>query len=174
MDIHSYIDEPVSKRQQTIYNRTYSRNIPSHMIQPYLDSRPIMTKYTHLSIVDKRNVSSIPVIQHPTFSHQDVFHAGINSGPWSGFASNINHESELRNQIYALQSNNQAVYIPSSTSSLYNVKWHNHNVSNQKDPFPNLCSVEHFNPFNPNPNDNIIGFGLFNNHTRQQNKDLTI
>ena len=27
--------------------------------------------------------------------------------------------------------------------------------------------------FNPNPNSDIIGFGLFNNATRQQVKDLT-
>lgn len=172
MDINHYMDEPVSIRQNTIYKRTYQRNIPSHQLQPYLDSRPITTKFSTLPILDSRNFSSVPVIQHPTFNNNNIYHSGIDSGPWSGFASNVNDESVLRNQIFALQNNNQYVFIPSSSSSLYNVKWQNEKSENS-DLFPNINKKEQFNAFSPNQNDNIIGYSLFNNHTRQQNKDLT-
>ena len=31
--------------------RIYNRNIPSQMLQPYLDVRPVMTKYSYFPIV---------------------------------------------------------------------------------------------------------------------------
>ena len=54
MNIHSYIDQSTSQRQQTIYLRSYERNMPSQPLQPYLDTRPVMTKYSILPIVDPR------------------------------------------------------------------------------------------------------------------------
>ena len=54
---------------------------------------------------------------------------------------------------------------------LYSYKWQNNKQVNQ--PFPDLFKTEKFNMFNPNPNTEQIGFGLFNNATRQQIKDLT-
>ena len=39
--------------------------------------------------------------------------------PFSGFVENVDVESVLRNQIFALQKNDQAVYVPSSKSDLY-------------------------------------------------------
>lgn len=171
MDIHSYIDQPTSQRQQTVYLRSYERNIPSQPLQPYLDARPVMTKYSILPIVDPRKPIETPLIQQATYTPQKIYNPGNHSGPWSGYASNINHESELRNQIYALQSCAQASYIPSSNSSLYNVKWENSNKPQQ--PFPTLFQNEQFCPTNPNPNPNKIGYALFNNATRQQTKDLS-
>ena len=171
MDIHSYIDQPISQRQQTVYLRSYERNIPSQPLQPYLDSRPVMTKYTILPIVDHRKPIETPLIQEATYTPEKIYNPGNDSGPWSGYASNINHESELRNQIFALQSCSQASYIPPSTSNLYQVKWKNNNNHNQ--PFPELFKTQQFSPINPNPNQETIGFALFNNATRQQTKDLT-
>jgi len=60
MDIHSYIDQPTSQRQQTVYLRSYERNIPSQPLQPYLDARPVMTKYSILPIVDPRKHINTP------------------------------------------------------------------------------------------------------------------
>ncbi len=171
MNIHSYIDEPTFQRQQTVYLRTQERNIPTQNLQPYLDSRPVMTKYSILPIVDNRTTINTPLIQQPTYNTEKNFNPGNDSGPWSGYASNINHESELRNQIFALQRCAQSVYIPSSKSNLYNVNWKNNNQHQQ--PFPTLFEQEQFHPTNPNPNPDKIGFALFNNATRQQIKDLT-
>lgn len=171
MNINNYIDQPTSQRQQTVYLRSYERNIPSQQLQPYLDTRPVQTKYSILPVVDLRPQIETPLIQHATYTPETIYNPGNNIGPWSGYASNINHETELRNQIFALQSCSQSTYIPSSKSDLYHVTWQNHNKPNQ--PFPELFKNDSFSPNNPNSNPNKIGFALFNNATRQQTKDLT-
>lgn len=172
MNLHSYIDQPSSQRQQTVYLRSYERNLPSQPLQAYLDSRPVQTKYSVLPIVDQRKSIQTPLIQQATYTPEKIYNPGNDLGPWSGYASNINHESELRNQIFALQNNPQASYIPSSKSNLYQVNWKNTN-NNIQQPFPNLFQNQQFSPINPNQNPDKIGFALFNNATRQQTKDLT-
>lgn len=169
MNLNAYVDQPCSQRQETIYLRTYRRNIPSSPLQPYLDARPVQTKYSIMPIVDPRRSVETPLIQQATFDINTVFNPGNDTAPWSGYASNINNESELRNQIFALQSCSQATYIPSSNSTLYGVKWDNQNV---KQPFPDLFKQEKFSPNNPNKHPDKIGYALFNNATRQQIKDL--
>ena len=171
MNINSYVDQPTSQRQNTIYLRTYARNIPSAQLQPYLDARPVQTKYSVLPIVDLRKPVITPLIQRATYMPETTFNPGNDFGPWSGYASNVNHESELRNQIFAIQDCSQSVYIPSSKSNLYNVKWQNKNKQTQ--PFPDLFQNQEFSPYNPNPYPDKVGFGLFNNATRQQVRDLT-
>ena len=170
MDLNAYVDQPCSQRQETVYLRTYRRNIPSSPLQPYLDARPVQTKYSIMPIVDPRRRVDTPLIQQPTYSVKNVFNPGNDVAPWSGYASNVNNESELRNQIFALQSCGQAVYVPSSQSSLYNVQWQNQVAVNQ--PFPDLFKEEKFNPVNRNQHPDKIGYALFNNATRQQIKDF--
>jgi hypothetical protein len=171
MDIYSYSDQSSSQRQQTIYQRSYRRNIPSNTLQPYLDARPVQTKFSIMPIVDPRKQIDTPLIQQPTFNPETMYNPGNDFGPWSGFASNVNHESELRNQIFAISSCSKADYVPSSKSSLYQFNWQNQNQPSQ--PFPDLFNKEKFCPTNPNPSPDKIGFQLFNNATRQQVKDLT-
>jgi hypothetical protein len=150
--------------------RIYNRNIPSQPLQPYLDARPVLTKYSIMPIVDPRAQINIPLIQRATYTSETVFSPG-NVGPWSGYASNVNHESELHNQIFALQSCSQSTYIPSSKSNLYEVSWKNQTQLSQ--PFPNLFKTENFSPTCTNSETNKIGYALFNNSTRHQLKDLS-
>jgi hypothetical protein len=171
MNIHNYLDQSTSQRQQIVYLRSYERNIPSNPLQPYLDAKPVMTKYSILPIVDPRKQIDTPLIQQATYNPAKMYNPGNDSGPWSGYASNINHESELRNQCFALQNCTQASYIPSSKSSLYNVNWQNNNKPQQ--PFPDLFQTEQFCPINPNSNPTQVGYALFNNATRQQTRNLT-
>jgi hypothetical protein len=172
MNINNFSDQSTSQRQQTVYLRSYARNIPSKPLQPYLDARPVLTKYSIMPIVDPRKQIETPLIQQSTYTPETVFSPGNDFGPWSGYASNVNHESELRNQIFALQNCAQSDYIPSSKSNLYQMKWQNNN-NNLEQPFPDLFKNEQFCPINPNSNPDKIGFALFNNATRQQVKDLT-
>ena len=171
MNNYSFKDQPSSEKQATTYYRSYIRNVPSQNLQPYLNCRPVSTKYNILPTVDGRKDIEVPLNQHATYCQESIFNPGTCKGPWSGYASNINHESELRNQIFALQKSSQSVYIPSSKSNLYNVKWNN--KEKQEQPFPYLFQTQEFVPFNANPNSNSIGYALFNNATRQQLKDLT-
>ena len=113
-------DETVSNIHNVTNKRIYDRNIPSQMLQQYIDVRPVMTKYSYLPIVDPRKELGVKMNQSPTFNPHTTFNPGNTQSPWSGFASNINKESELRNQIYALQKSSQAVYVPSSASDMYN------------------------------------------------------
>lgn len=174
MNIHNYVDQPISKRQETISLRTYERNIPSQPLQPYLDARPAMTKYSILPIVDPRKENSVPLIQQATYNPEKIFNPGNSTAPWSGYASNINNESELRNQIFALQKCSQATYVPSSKSNLYKIHWNNTEQQKQlHQPFPGLFEKDKLCPNDPNPYPDHIGYALFNNATRQQVKDLT-
>jgi hypothetical protein len=162
--------ECVSDIHKQTNGRIYNRNIPSQMLQPYLDVRPVMTKYSYLPIVDPRKQVNVPLVQVPTYNVHQVFNPGNAEGPWSGFASNINTESELRNQVYALQKCSQAVYVPRSSSDLYTYKFQ---TPSRHNPHELLFKDESFASFDPNPSPSICGTGLFYNNTRCQVKDLT-
>jgi hypothetical protein len=166
-----YKHECNSDIQKTTNHRIYDRNIPSQFLQPYLSVRPVMTKYSIMPIVDPRAPINVPMQQMPVYSPEKVFNPGNTQSPWSGFASAINTESELRNQIYALQACSQAVYVPNSSSDLYQYSFAPDRAGEHFQPFQGLFQEEHFNNFNPNTEN--IGNGLFNNYTRQQLRDTT-
>ena len=159
-----------SQIANSINKRIYDRNLPSHVLQPYLNVRPVMTKYSLLPIVDARKQINVPMEQLPYYSPHQTFNPGNTMSPWSGYASNVNTESVLRNQIYALQKCSQAVYVPSSNSDLYKFGFKS-TGQGQQQPFPELFTHEKFNQFNPNPEN--LGNDRFYNCTRQQVKNLT-
>jgi hypothetical protein len=150
--------------------RIYNRNIPTQPLQSYLDVRPVMTKYSLLPIVDQRKELNVNFQQMPTFNTYATFNPGNTKSPWSGFASNINTESELRNQIYALQKCSKSVYVPCSGSDLYN---YNINQTSNLDTHSLLFKTEQFKDFNPNPDNKNVGTNIFMNSTRVQVKDMT-
>jgi hypothetical protein len=162
--------ECVSEIHKQTNNRIYDRNIPSQMLQPYLDVRPVMTKYSYFPIVDPRKQINVPFAQMPTYNVNKVFNPGNTQSPWSGFASNINTESELRNQIYALQKCSQATYVPRSNSDLYTYQFQ---TQTQPNPHEILFRNETFDSFDPNPSPNICGTNIFYNNTRCQVKEMT-
>jgi hypothetical protein len=162
--------ESVSNIHKETNKRIYDRNIPSQMLQPYLDVRPVMTKYSYFPIVDPRKEIKTPMQQMPTYNVDKVFNPGNTVSPWSGFASNINLESELRNQVYALQKCSQSVYVPNSSSDLYDYKF---KTASQHNPHELLFQNESFSSFNPNPDAKIVGSGIFMNNTRVQVRDMT-
>lgn len=162
--------EGVSAIRQQTNTRIYDRNIPSQMLQPYIDVRPVMTKYSYFPIVDPRKELDVKLRQQPTFDVNKVFNPGNTQSPWSGFATNINKESELRNQIYALQKCSQAVYVPTSNSDLYTYSF---KPPQMPQTHSLLFQEQNFCDFDPNPNNRIVGSDLFNNPTRVQVRDLT-
>jgi hypothetical protein len=146
--------------------RIYDRNIPSQILQPYISVRPVMTKYSLMPIVDPRAPVNVPMEQLPIYNQEQIFNPGT-AAPWSGYSSNVNVESDLRNQIFALQKCSQSVYVPSSSSDLYQFGFKT--TKQEVQPFPNLFANEQFNQFNPNPEN--VGHDVFYNSTRQQLKD---
>ena len=160
----------VSKIHEQTNTRIYDRNIPSQMLQPYLDVRPVMTKYSYMPIVDPRKEINVKMEQMPTYNQHNIFNPGNTTAPWSGFVSNVNTESTLRNQIFALQKCEQSVYVPNSTSDLYNYSFKPNNSQSQTHSL--LFQKDSFCDFNPNPNDKLVGSGIFYNSTRAQVKEI--
>ena len=107
-----------AKRTEDINSLIYNRHKPSIILPPKFDIRPVSTKYSYMPIFDRRSIPTeslmMPVIQNKLVP-------GVSSsGPWDWFASNINTESQLRNQCYPLQRGNTTTcFIPSSQSELY-------------------------------------------------------
>ena len=153
-------------RNEELNERIYSRNIPSANLDAKFSLRPVSTKYSLLPVVDQYKKANVPVITSAPYNIGKVFNPGNGQAPWSGFANNIDVESVLRNKSFALQYCDQANYIPSTTSDLYNVEVTSRPV---QQPFPGLFVQHVLSPFNPNP----LGLGsdVFNNSTRQQLKD---
>jgi hypothetical protein len=129
-----------------------------------------MTKYSYFPIVDPRKNISVPLQQMPTYNVHQAFNPGNRPSPWSGYATNVNIESELRNQIYALQKCSQSVYVPSSKSDLYDYHFQ---TKSQPNPHELLFRNESFETFNPNPSPELCGSDIFYNNTRCQVKDMT-
>ena len=160
---------PNSHAQSQTNHRIYDRNIPSQPLQAYLNIRPVMTKYSILPILDPRVAIKVPMTQFPTYSSEQTFNPGNTVSPWSGFASNVNIESQLRNQIYPLNKCNDDVYVPSSNSDLYHSSFKTN--SNVKQEFEGLFHTEIFNKFNPNPSN--LSQSPFNNSTRVDIKNMS-
>ena len=156
-------------RTSELDERIYERNIPSAQLQPNFSMRPVSTKYELLGIMDRRAPATVPINNYPTYKVSQTFNPGTAQAPWSGFATNVNTESSLRNQFFALQDCEQSTYIPNSNSDMYQV-----NVASSSNKMPNqfhhLQREDVFEPFNPNTCN--LGKGVFMNHTRQQLKDL--
>ena len=55
--------ESVAQIHQQTNARIYDRNIPSKVLQPYVDVRPVMTKYSYFPIVDPRKEVQVPLVQ---------------------------------------------------------------------------------------------------------------
>ena len=147
-------------------NDIRKRNIPSMSLQPQFGLRPVSTKYAHFPIIDTQISNEIPIYKKP-YNVGLIFNPGDRMAPFSGFVENVDVESVLRNQIFALQKNDQAVYVPSSKSDLY-----------MKDQFKPSINQKHnlltpLNDFNKtNPNNLNLGGNLFYNHTRQDLKNV--
>ena len=163
-----------SQRTEELNNRISNRNLPSNSLQPQFDIRPTSTKYAFMPIFDRRPVPTVSIETLPTYDIGTTFNPGSAQAPWSGFATNINDESRLRNQFYALQRGaGQADYIPPKNSDMYESKMSQQQQiqSITMQPFPLLFEKQRFDEFNPCPKDNGINF--FDNCTRQQIKEIS-
>lgn len=150
---------------EEINSRIFRRNIPSSdNLKQYpitaLSFRGTQTKYQTMETSMAQNSKNSIIDSSLLFSK-----------PVQAF--DVNDESYLRNQFFALQSCPQAYCIPDSTSELYNYSVEKNikpdNVSAQ---YPHLFREESFGYFNPNPHSSTVGFSVFNNHTRNQIKNI--
>jgi hypothetical protein len=153
-------------RVDEINNRMSERNLPSASLQPQYSIRPVATKYGYMQVLDQYKKTTVPLNQYKSYNTKTVFNPGNATAPWNGFSNNINTESSLRNQFFALQKCEQSEFVPKSTSDLFQTRV---DYKPQKQTHPLLFDKPDLAPFNPNVQN--LGYNLFNNHTRVQLKD---
>ena len=158
-------------RTLELSERMAARNVPSAPLQPSFGIRPVSTKYAMLPIVDRRAPVSVPLKVEPTYNPGRVFNPGTGQAPWSGFASQVNTESVLRDQFFALQRCEQGQYVPSTASSLYQ---NNMPAPSQpvRHPHAGLFVEPTLASFDPDPCH--LATKLFNNDTRGAVRSLGI
>jgi len=156
-----------NERIDALNNRISSRNIPSAPLQPFYYQVPVSTKYGYMPILDQSKPATVPLNSYPIYSPHTTFNPVNNMAPWSGFSNNVNIESNLRNQFFALQDCEQSEYVPSSSSDLYKNYIPPKPI---KQPYPGLFKREVFDHYNPNVNN--LGKHFFNNTTRNDIKNV--
>ena len=159
-----------NERVEELNRRVIDRISTDGILQPNFDPRPVSTKYSLFPIIDRRKTPKEPIFKTPQYEPNNKFYSNLEKGPVDGFLSNVNLESSLRNQFFALQKADQAVYVPPSNSDLYenniNFVTNNNNLDQHL-----LFQEQQFNDFNPNISP-IIGNEVFYNSTRVQLKNL--
>lgn len=154
-------------RLDELNHRIADRNRPDFSLAPNFDPRPVQTKYVLFPANDYRKPSSIP-IQHEILYQPEInFYPGNSRGPPSTYFTNIDIETELQNRNIALQHGaSQGIYVPSSTSDLYNV----HVVSSPSIQLhPELFRKQTYYTHIPESlEQSKIGIDNFYNHTRTQ------
>lgn len=157
------------ERNQQLNQRISNRNVPSEPLQPIYSCRPVSTKYSKLNVIDQYKQATVPLAVTPNFNVGTIFNPGNSNAPWSGYTTNVDVETNLRNQTFALQKGDRAFYVPATSSDLYNVEVHG---TYEIQPFPGLFAIETLESFNPNTYN--LGNDIFNNATRQQLKNISI
>lgn len=157
-------------RLNELNNRISVRQFSDRPLQPNYDPRPVPTKYSHFPIIERRKKDpETPLVKYLDYSPETNFAPISGKGTVDGFLRNVNTESTLRNQYFALQKANQAVYIPASSSDLYGFSA----VGRQET--QTHSSLFQQPSFDSTPNANInpaIGSNLFLNNTRTQLRGL--
>ena len=159
-------------RVDELNNRIQSRQFSDTPLAPNFSSRPILSKYSRFPILGKReNIEVYPKTVHNV---EKNFSPATRNGPANGYLSNIDVETNLRNQNVRLGNKEDAtMFVPSSQSDLYNVSVPvSSNISPQ--PHPNLFDFrnDQFHNFRQSKVHSTIGNDLFHNHTRTQLRSL--
>jgi hypothetical protein len=151
-------------RVNELNDRLGNRHFPDIALQPNFDPRPLSTKYTFTPSHPK---PSVPIQRNIDHVVELNFNPGNSRAPPQGFLNNIDKETILRNQVFALQHGaDQGVYVPSSNSDLY--KTTVVSTPGEPQPYPNLFSKPQF-VVTENPLEGTkIGKNVFFNHTRTQ------
>ena len=91
------------ERVDELNDRIFSRNLASAPLQPNYDPRPIHTKYSIFPIVDRRTPVKESLTTYPQYNVSSNFYAGNDRGPVNGFIENVDVDTLLKNQYFALQ-----------------------------------------------------------------------
>jgi hypothetical protein len=103
--------------EDELNKRLETRFTPSAQLQPLFDVRSTATRYSHFKTFDEPKF--VDTSTYTNYSQENVFNPG-DRAPVDYFFKSVDIESTLRSQFMALQKSNQAVYVPDTSSDLYN------------------------------------------------------
>ena len=159
------------ERTDELNGRIYDRFFPDQPLQANFDPRPVPTKYSLFPIIDRRTIPNEKIVPQTNFNIEENFNPGNSRAPPQGFLTNVDIETNLRNQSFALQHGaDQGVYVPSSNSDLYKtIVVSKPSVQPHPDLFskPQLVGRAYTNVENTQ-----IGNDTFFNHTRTQLRNM--
>jgi hypothetical protein len=156
------------ERVEELNMRIMERNYPDVDLQPNFSPRPVMTKYTLLSMIDQHKKPTVKLQPYLDYYPEVMFHPGNSRGPVSGYFNRVDVENELRSQTRPLvgHDNMKKQYIPSLKGDMYNVKVTVKNPVEQTHPL--LFSPFTLETSKTNLEGKPVGTERFNNHTRTQ------
>jgi hypothetical protein len=155
-------------RVDELNTRILSRFSCDTPLQANFDVRPVPTKYARFPVIDRITQPKIGIKDRGDFRVSDTFAPVQSRGPVDGYFSQVDKESTLRNQFFAIQAAPQSTYIPRSDSDLYKVKMPKPSVS---EPQPHMGLFDRYQMDVLAPGRNIdpkIGHKTFMNDTRVQ------
>jgi hypothetical protein len=154
--------------QDTINNKLYERNLPTASLRPNMDARSVPTRNVLYPEYDQRTRNTKTYLD---YSLDKTFAPVQSNAPPGGFQ--VNTESNLRNQYFALQHGAiQGVYVPSSESDLYKNSVPTSTGPSPPQPFTHLFSFPRATT-EPPPLADKIGTEVFNNCTKTQLRNVT-
>jgi hypothetical protein len=155
-----------NERVEDLNERIKSRHFPDVPLEPNYTPRAVPTKYSIFPIIDRKTPAKEEALKYVHFNPYINFNPGTANAPPSGYLNNVDTETVLRNQTFALQNCSQSVYVPSSLSELYNVRVIS---SPSEQPYPLLFQrLPLESQIHPNVRDTEIGRNVFFNATRTQ------
>ncbi len=163
-----------NERVDELNERISDRNLPSDKMQIVFDPRPQTTRRMMYPAFHTQSLDvTTPIELQKPFNPFTQFNPGSRA-PFSGYATNIDQESRMKNIFMPIQKyTGQTQYVPSTKSDLYNMK-HLKSIRSKDNtneiPHSELFREQEFSPFNPNECN--IGNDLFNNHTRMQTRNI--
>ena len=107
-------------RNNEINVRMFTRNLTEKPLEPNLSVRPTPTKYVKMPVINIRRETNENLSTFPIYNIEQQFYPGNSKAPWTGFANNVDVETQLHNRIFPLQKCDQREFVPSTDSNMYN------------------------------------------------------
>ena len=168
--VPEYLYYGQNERVDELNDRIKIRQFPDSPLEPMFAPRSVPTKHSIFPIINRRKPINEPVIPYLDYNMKVNFNPGTQNAPISGYINNIDTETVLRNQTFALQNADQAVYIPSSNSDLYRVTIKS---TPTEQTHPLLFESPIFETkLHPNVANSNIGRDKLFNHTRTQLRNM--
>lgn len=158
-----------NERVDVLNDRILSRFSCDVPLQANFDVRPVPTKYSRFPVIDRVTPPKLGIKDRGDFRVSDNFAPVQSRGPVDGYFSQVDKESTLRNQFFAIQAAPQAAYIPMSDSDLYKVPMAAPSTRKEPQPHPALFDRYRMDVLAPVRNaDPAVGHKTFMNDTRVQ------